>query len=491
MPESQMKPSIAVLFLYLAVFSGALVLFAGYLSKYTPFLMVAALYVLFAFRYLRRNEGLADPLILLVIACFFHVFGFLLLPSGIYLLVHRSRGGAPDGHKRIVSSLIIATALAAIILPMSSRFAIYYLPIVGNAETDGIISLGHIADVMNLLLLALPALPLLLSVPAINRSLTKDAGRPEAGAAGKKAVSRESGLSSQGADADSKDAIAAWRIHAAAEMSFAVLLFIPWLLFLILLRPQVSVARDWDRYTLALLGFFPLMIVGLKTILRLVPRPDRQAESGVGTDLPAKPLMPNGLASVVSPAVVITLVMSLAWLGINRSPEMSTLRFENLLAFEKASAVQGYGQLAFYHSSRGNIVKAIAASEKACAIDPSPDNVYTESLLYLTAEDTLHAIDLLEQSIKDHPDAHRNRQMLVTLFNSMERYADLTRVCKEGIKQEPDEPQYYYFLGKSYLYRGNLREGVIALMKCKQMNPPQSVLDNVDFLLSHIKEKEQ
>ncbi|MBI4720883.1 MAG: hypothetical protein HY770_06620, partial [Chitinivibrionia bacterium] len=187
------------------------------------------------------------------------------------------------------------------------------------------------------------------------------------------------------------------------------------------------------------------------------------------------------------PAVVVSLVMSLSWVGINRNPAKSVSRFENLLAFEKASAAQGYTQLAFYQANQGNMLAAITASEKAYSLDSSPGNFLNASIFYLSSEDTVRAIELLDRSIKDHPDAHTNRQALVSLLDQTARFADMTRVCKEGIQQQPDEPQYYYFLGKSYLYRGNLREGLLALKKCKDMSPPEPIPAYIDSLLARIR----
>lgn len=460
---SRMTPSLAALFLVVLVLSGTAVLFTGYLTKYAPFLICGALYIVSAFRYLHRRCSFKVPLLLFILAFMMHIFGALLLPSFIYLLVHYLRGEQSSGrNKQIMLAILALTAGLAVTGAIIPHYRIYYLPLLGTSEADGILSPGHIADIFNILLLALPALPLLLSVPSINRKLTRDA--------------REH--TSNGEAIPEKA-----RAHHILESHCALLLLLPWMLFLLLFKPEVTFAREWDRYILSSLGTMPFMFVGLKQLFRHIgAEPVLQTGNASSRS--------SGLAVCIAPALVITLVMTVSWLGINSSPQKSEARYEQLLAFEKMSAAGGYERLYYYYSTQEKLLKAGEAAERAYDLSPTPSNSLNLSLLRVAMEDTLGAIEMLTETLRNNPSAHMIRHELITLLDQTDRYRELIQVSKNGTEQEPDEPQYYYFIGKGHLYLGNLMEGIDALRICKEMNPPQPILDNINTLMGRIHKKQ-
>jgi tetratricopeptide (TPR) repeat protein len=255
------------------------------------------------------------------------------------------------------------------------------------------------------------------------------------------------------------------------------------MLFLLLFKPEVAFAREWDRYILSSLGVMPFMFVGLKQLFRF-------AAAGTGERAESTSSLTGDLAACIAPALVITLVMSLAWIGINSSSQRSEARFEKLLGFEKKSAADGYEQLSFYYANQGKMLKAGEAAERAFELNPTPLNSLNLSMLYLTMEDTLGAIDKLTGSLQNDPSASMIRRQLITLLDQTGRYRELIQVSKAGAEREPEEPQYYYFLGKGYLYMGRLREGIEALRTCKDMNPPQPIIDNIEALMGRIRKKQ-
>ncbi len=469
------KAPLLLLFLILPVFSGLLVLFAGYLSKYTPFLIAGTLYALSSYRLIRRKGTIVGPSIFAALSLLFHSFGVLLLPSFFFLLLRQFGEKNFGGKFRFITpALVIVTIAAAAAGPAVEKLKDHYMPLTGTDSAVGIISGGHMIDIINMLFLILPALPLLLSIPLLNRRMASGlsgtsgfegsietntgiaAGEPERG--------NESGSIKRG-PAKKEAAL-------AVERDFALLLFVPWLLFLLLFKPHFSVARNWDLFALAALAVYPLMITGLKRFVLLlnVSSPPRASE----------------FASFVSPALVISIVMSASWLGINIIHDKSLSRFENILAFEKATAAEGFQRLAFFYAGENRMIKAIEANEKSIHIDPKPFYYTNMAYLQISTGDSLSAIGWLKRGLDKYPDYSDGRHDLVTLLDASSRFDELIGVCRAGIDAEPDESQYYYFLGKSYLYTGDTKNGVRALLKCRDLGPPPNVLNRVENLLGRL-----
>jgi len=446
----ELGPPLAAIVLFITIFSGTSVLFLGYVSKYVPFLFFGSLYVFSSLRWLRGKGTIVGPSVFIALSMLMHLYGLILLPSFLFLILRQAALEEHGvGSRKGALAMMLLTLAAAAVGSRLQLIAGYYRPFVGNEETWGIFSAGHLVDVLNIFMLMLPAVALLVSSPALEAKAAP-AGEPGSGAKG-------------------------W------EYDFGLTLFFAWLVFLVVFDPPFSYARNWDRFALASLGVLPFTALGIERLLAFARTGAKEgAAKGAGT---------HAYASFVAPAIVMSLVMTLGWAGINRSEERSLARFENVLKFEKKGSAEGHKQLAYYLAGKGSFVKAIAEGEMSLRLERDRQLCRDVSLFYLSSGDTLSAIDGLRKCLDESPDFPLARHELITLLDVTRQYKEMIAVCKEGIKLEPKEPQYYYFLGKAYLYNEDVRAGVRYLFMCRDLNPPKEIMDRIDNLLGRLHRK--
>ena len=151
---SSMPTSTRALLLSLALLTGAIQLFFGYVEEYTPLFFVAAAYVIAAVRYLHGKGSLKLPAILLLAAVALHAQGVLLAASFAYLVVLRVRPQATP--RTVIVALMGGAAVAAAIAAMFTGLAKHFRPLLSAGDRIGVLSLGHWLDISNLLFLVMP-----------------------------------------------------------------------------------------------------------------------------------------------------------------------------------------------------------------------------------------------------------------------------------------------------------------------------------------------
>ncbi len=157
-----------MLFMLAVVTGGYALLFFGYVENYTLFVPAVGIYTLVGMRITGtgRRRWLALPLVML--SMFLHVFGVILLPSLIYLLMSDSKLGRSfkDLRWSVRVLVIVTTGLVLFIglytLRSNSHFVRFsLLPIWTNQFTvDGytMFSTRHLVDCLNLLIQLSPAI---------------------------------------------------------------------------------------------------------------------------------------------------------------------------------------------------------------------------------------------------------------------------------------------------------------------------------------------
>ncbi len=149
---------------------GFMLLYFGYVEQYSLFVLSVTVYVLVGVHTLeaKRYRWVLVPLQLITI--FFHIFGVTLIPATIWALVADTPLGKRIGRLQLRWKIVAAASTVAIALGIVSyfyftsyffRFAL--VPIVPDRFTaDGyhMFSWRHIADIINLALILVPAAPL-------------------------------------------------------------------------------------------------------------------------------------------------------------------------------------------------------------------------------------------------------------------------------------------------------------------------------------------
>ncbi len=153
--------------------SGYMMLFYGYVENYSLFVLSVVIYLLGGVSIFKKqmNRWLILPLQIATI--FFHVLGVTLLPGTIYLLLSGTRLAAHLGRLCLRTQGLLAGLVALIMLIVFYhyyttnylfRFAIVpILPDRFTIEGYSMLSLKHLTDFANLIILLVPSLPIALA----------------------------------------------------------------------------------------------------------------------------------------------------------------------------------------------------------------------------------------------------------------------------------------------------------------------------------------
>ncbi|MCP4761597.1 MAG: hypothetical protein GY870_07435, partial [archaeon] len=232
-------------FLIFAVltFSGVALLFFGYVESYSILWIGFSAFLYFSLKYIKDSKGIWWALLFLLFDIFIHLQSIVLIPAFIYLLL--CRGAGLNIYKRymtaFIGAAIIGTAGFLILFIYKYNTNLYFenmfLPFFSGKPIYPVYSLfswPHLLDIVNQLLLLSSLLPLLflLSIKYIPRLIHKK------------------------------------------ETVFLSIAALGSLLFLFVIDPKLTLARDWDLFsnsTCALSIVFIIMIhdSALPTVKRL------------------------------------------------------------------------------------------------------------------------------------------------------------------------------------------------------------------------------
>jgi hypothetical protein len=423
------SPEIRLWLLVLALFSTFIQLFFGYVENYTPLVFTGFLYVLAGFLLLHDRSRIWIVILLFLITFYTHIQAVLFAPSLVYLIVWRvakSRRKVVERHGAVV--LIVLTVLVAI-AAVFTPFGQYYLPLKADEQSYGLFSPVHLVDVLNEILMLMPIVPVFLVMAWINRRIARSDG------------TGEKGSSATG-----------W-FAMRSEWQFVLVMLVPCLVYLFLFKPEIGMARDWDLFTMTSLALVPLTLLIINRFFRLTRL---QAAAG----------------SFSSPAIVIYLVLGVAWIGINASPARSTARFARILEYDRTHASYAYENLSIFYYDNGNLEKAVEMIEIACDISRNPRQ-YVRLAMYYSEQNRIgEATDLMRQTLARHPDFGKARFYLISLLEKQNLIDELYDVAVEGTKYHPDDAIYWFYVGEVSLHKGRIEEGIAAHRKCLTLNPP-------------------
>jgi hypothetical protein len=413
----------------LALFSSPIQLFFGYVEMYAPFVIVGFLYLIAGLKTLRERRRLWLSVVLFVVAVYTHIQSLLFAPSLLYLVVRRVSRDRSAVEKYAWPTLTMLTVVAAI-LASFTRFSRYYLPLRGDEQSYGLLSLVHLADIANELLLLMPVLPLLVGMLWINRSLRRSGGREKP---------------------DSRSDATAW-FTTTGEWQYVTLILVPFVTYLLLFKPEIGMARDWDLFTAANLGLVPFALLVLNRFQRLTKTPST--------------------AAFTTPAVAICVALTVAWVGINASPTRSTERAERILEYDRTHASYAYENLAIFYYADKNLDKAIAMMERATGVSHNPRQ-YTRLAMFLDEKGRAQeALQLMRDVVAKHPAYDKSRFYFVTQLERLHMWDELLAVSRDGTRYHPQEPAYWFYVGEVSVSKGDIKEGLLAYRKCLTLNPP-------------------
>lgn len=439
------RPAVRAWLLVLALFASSIQLFFGYIENYSAIFVSLALYVIAGFLALHRRVGWWVPVALLVVSIYLHVQSLVFLPSLVYVLVWRGtlkRGRALRRYALPgIALLSVAGAIAGRSVKILGKF---YLPFEANADSYGVVSPGHLGDMANEIVLLLPIVLFVIAVWHAGKAARGEGASPSKG------------------DGE-------W-VTRPREWRFVALILLACFLYMTLFKPEIGMARDWDLFTMTSLGLVPLVLLAVNRWLRYA-RPSTAT-----------------VASVTVPALVMTAVLTAAWVGINASPDRTTDRYEAVLAYDQTHVGYAYENLAKFYHERGELAKAVRVMEVGAKISGNPRLYAKLAAYYQDNGDIASGIRILKDVLEKHPEHSKARQKLLDLLEKAHDWQTLTDVAREGVKIHPRESIFSFALGVGLVRMGRVDEALDAFRTCLTLNPPDS---QKQFMLRAFKEAGQ
>jgi hypothetical protein len=259
---------------------GGLMLFFGYVESYA--LAAAALIFLFGYsqKYILKTGNDLILAGLFLLSFFLHNTAIVFLPAIIYLLLIN-----PSKRKgRGVASIIILTAVVAvwIVVGIYSRQASGLLLTASSSEPGyTLFSLTHLGDIINQLLLISPTLLILIWLQ------------------NKRGIGNSNRMTNF------------YRLAATGGLAF-----------LVMADPVLGMGRDWDLFSLPLLGFHIALLTGVEWTV---------------------------VDSRLKAAILVILLFSTGlWIGVNHSAKASVERYKNIAGLDTTRSRYAYERLGTY-----------------------------------------------------------------------------------------------------------------------------------------------
>ena len=431
--RSSLEAPLAVWVLVLALLSGAMMLFFGYVENYAPLFLAGTVYVILGFRVIHGESRLWLPIAAFLMAVYLHVCG-VLLGASLVFLVARPFLGRQRTRCVLTPVLIGLTILVVIVAGHFTRLEEYFLPFLPSQSSYSVLSPAHWIDIANELLLLVPVVPLFFVLCVLlwwgrgsfePRNSTDEAGK------------------------DSVDRPVPW-LTRRDEWHFALLVLIPAVIYLLFFNPAIGLARDWDLFTVILFGLVPLFLLAI----------NRTYAGGAVT--------PHRVAM---PALIMGVVMTAAWIGVNASPDRSTGRFEHILAYQESRRDYAYEVLAKTYHDQGRLTDAIRIQETASSVSGNPRHYLTLAGYYREYGDIAASVQILQRLTERHPEYRPARRgLLVALFNHR-RFEDVVAMARAGMAYHPQDPFYHYYVGRGLIRLGRIEEGRAALIESQRLRP--------------------
>lgn len=423
--------------LVLSIFTVALQLFFGYIENYFLILLLLTLYVAAALRVLHNRAGMWIPAVLLLVAAYAHVQSLVFLPSLIYLLAWRYSGRNDRlAGNLFVPVLLIVTIAGALVARALEIPGDFYLPLTENDDSYGIVSPGHLFDMLNEAFMLVPILPFVVV----------------AWWAGRRAPAGDTGDG--------------W-FNTPREWQFVAMMLVTCLVYMTFFKPEIGMARDWDLFSMTAIALVPLVLLAVNRYL---------ARTTPGRDT---------AAAITVPALVITVVMAVGWIGINASADRTTDRYESILAYDTTHVGYAYENLATFYYERNDLPKAIKAQEKGATISGNPRIYAKLAGYYELYGDIESGIEVLRGAVERYPRHQKARQKLLDLLEKGQHWEEMERVSRGGHEFYPREPIYAFALGVALVRQGKIDAGVDALRKCLDLNPPDAMRTHVQGFITN------
>jgi len=416
---------------------GSTQLFFGYVEHYSFLYVFVFAFILSSLGYLKGRVSWFVPVAAFVLASFSHVSSLYLFPSLLFLFATKGGNGKSSSIRKFLI-LGLGLVFVGLLLAMYKKYSWTISPIFVPLSEDTyaapgylLFSLPHILDFANQQLLTSPVGLIMLLAPLACMS--------------------------------------AKSLFKKSAFQFLLLVSAFQLLFGFLVDPDLGASRDWDLFSVTVLGYTILGLFVLLNLLRDKPR--------------------LGYLSLV--LVLTSLYSTVPWILVNSHEQKSISRFQNLLEIDVKKSYSGHFVLIKYFNAHGMEKEAERQDDKYHQAFPEivlsnegtrlakEGEFERAERLYLEAErlsprrpeiqNNLGYVHLkLGRLAQAEAELNRAVQLgrhlpaayvnLADLHLMRQDYDRALDACKKAIRLKTDSPQTYSNAATIYLMRGQLKE---------------------------------
>jgi hypothetical protein len=400
-------------FLALSVFSfGGSQLFFGYVESYTLLYLFSVWYVFLAFRLGDRKFGFKGLTVMYLLAGLSHASGIILWPSFMLLAHYRFR---TDQKRWLMFGIVIVISALPLAIPqLLSNFYItgktgkltdFLLPLSGT--NYNLFSPVHFFDILNLFILVAPIIFVL--------------------------------------------AFFMRQVFGQRKyIPLVVSLLASALMFILLIDPKLTMARDWDLFTVPVaMCAVPILILIFKSFK--------------GQDKIAPPR--------IIALILVSLVIQSSWIVLNSVEAKNLRRAEYILDHSAKNQRYGYELLAYYYSTHKEYEGELRMLEKIKPEDRTARVYGKMSQAYYTLKrfDEAYQFALIGVNM---PKPNRLNAIMagLTTFDRGE-YLNAIFYFRAVLEMDPDDSQWFCKLGESLSKVDSLDEAYGAFSEVIARNP--------------------
>ena len=399
---------------------GTTALFCGYVETYSIPAMLTIVFVLSSFKGIHHSRWRMVAIAAGSLSMISHLMGLIFLPAILYLLL-TGWNREDTGRYRLLS---VMTFLACII-PLF-YFAFVYESAGSAVKIDNlfvsfdptnsyfVFSAAHLLDILNELLLVIPAALVLIPVLLLDRKQNQ---------------------------------------LGSGMLPLALLIMVPSFLFLFLFDPKLGMARDWDLFAIPVVSIALLILAVRLSINR-------------------------NWSLIEKAGILVGIAIISSFILVNCFPGSSTERFESLLKLDPERSPSGREVLANYYMSRGQPEEAAGQYREALAVEKNRRyyKLLSETLLQLgraeeAAKEAFRAVRLDSEYSEGHHQLGQSLEQMGADSSAMHHYY-------RAVELAPEVGRYRNSLGTLALKLGENKIAEENLFEAVKLNPESAIYYN-------------
>jgi tetratricopeptide (TPR) repeat protein len=395
------------------LFSGAILLFFGYIEFYPITWAAVSIFLNLSIKYIREDRGLWAVFLSFFIALSMHVQVIYFLPGVAYLAIYKIRSHSLRRFFYILLGIAGLFGLILLIWLYNTRIEVRTFllpPFEGRppAPEYSIFSVPHLIDIINITLLVFPGFFILFFM---------------------------------------------WYFYAAGKIFDHISIFLAFLSagalsFLFSFGAAITMGRDWDIMALSLL---PLALL-------LLYRIDR------GDTASLKPYIPS--------YIVLSLFMTVSFIYATAAVGPSEKRFRSLLNSRTNS---GWVIYLNYLSEKGDKVQYNEIMKERVATFPELVKL-TQAYDYLEKKDFKAAMKLANELLTNNPNNPDYLQIFGNLLGKEGHFDAAVDYYKKALRLRPYSTTTMNELGQLYLKQNKFDSAEIIFIEARQLAPEQTFL---------------